>query len=98
VLRREQSSFVLGRRYGGSNCLTAFVFRISGRRKEAELVTNAAAIQTNPMLNVAAAAPQSGELIAGRKSRPSPRGTRKIRCPARRQIACAAVIERREFD
>jgi hypothetical protein len=62
--------------------LTAFVFRISGRRKEAELVTNAAAIQTNPMRNIAAAAPQSGKLIAGRKSLLSPRGTRKIRCSA----------------
>jgi hypothetical protein len=54
------------------------VFRISGRRKEAELVTNAAAIQTNPMRNIAAAAPQSGKLTAGRKSLLSPRGTRKI--------------------
>jgi hypothetical protein len=62
--------------------LTAFVFRISGRRKEAELVMNAAAIQTNPMRNIAAAAPQGGKLIAGCKSLLSPRGTRMIRCPA----------------
>jgi len=43
--------------------MTAFVFRISGRRKEPELVTNAAAIPTNPMLNIAAAAPQSEKAI-----------------------------------
>jgi hypothetical protein len=44
------------------------VFRISGRRYETEVVTNAAAIQTNPMRNIAAAALPGEKQIAGRKS------------------------------
>jgi hypothetical protein len=61
-------------------------------------VTNEAAIQANPMRNIAAAALQIDKQIAARRSLRFQRGMRKIRCSARRQSACAAVIERHEFD
>jgi hypothetical protein len=77
--------------------LTAFVFTDLGSSKRSR-TRDERSRDSNESNAQHSAAPQSGKLIAGCKSLLSPRGTRMIRCPARRQIACAAVIERREFD